>query len=129
MSGSSSGNSSFSINRHSNNLDGLSNDQGSAGGNNPCQLIHEITYVNSPKSGVKELNIGDILEVRVESNNGIKLIKVYDKYGNLIGGISSIKSDEIIVCIEDGYIYIAKILDINMAKVEIKIMCQTQDKT
>jgi len=126
MSGSGGGNSSFSINRYS---DGISNVQGDEGGNNHCQLIHEITYVNSPKSGVKELNIGDILEVKVESNNGVKLIKVYDKYGNLLGGISSIRSDEIIVCIEDGYIYVAEILDINVAKVKIKIMCQTQDET
>ncbi|WP_201593244.1 hypothetical protein [Psychrobacter sp. Pi2-51] len=127
MSGSSGGNSSFSTNRHSDNSDGLGNVQGGQGNNNYCQLINEITYVNSPKSGVKKLNIGDILEVKVESNNTIKLIKVYDKYGNLIGGISSIKSDEIIDCIEEGYIYVAEILDINIAKVKIKIMCQPQD--
>ncbi|WP_201565890.1 hypothetical protein [Psychrobacter immobilis] len=126
MSGSSGSKSSFSINKYS---DGISNVKGDQSGNNNCQLIHEITYVNSPKSGVKELNIGDILEVKVESSSGIKLIKVYDKYGNLLGGISSIKSDEIIVCIEDGYIYVAEILAINVAKVKIKIMCQTQDET
>lgn len=126
MSGSGGSNNSFSINRYS---DGISSVQGDQGGNNHCQLIHEITYVNSPKSGVKDLNIGDILEVKVESSNGVRLIKVYDKYGNLLGGISSIRSDEIIVCIEDGYIYVAEILDINVAKVKIKIMCQTQDET
>lgn len=129
MSGSSGGNSSFSKNRHSDNSNGLGNGQEGQGDNNHCHLIKEITYVNSPKNGVKELNIGDILTLKVESSNGIRVIKVYDKNGTLIGGISSIESDAIIDCIENGYVYIAEVLEINQAKIKVKITCQIQDET
>lgn len=124
MSGSGGGHNSYNANRYSNSLNRFSNGQGAGGGNNICQSLDELTYINSPKSGVNNLSKGDVLELKVEGSS-VRIIKLYDKNGYLIGGVSPIKVDQIINCIEDGYEYVAEVLDVNMAQVQIRITCKT----
>jgi len=124
MSGSSGGHSSFSKNNMSiltDNSHKISNGGGSGGENSSCVSIDETTYLTSPKSHLKALNKGDTLEVEVFDKGGVKVLGAYDKGGNLIGGIPSIQSDRLIQCIEDGYVYTAEILDINVAKIQVRI--------
>lgn len=93
---------------------------GGGAGDDKCAIV-ERTVLNSPNAAVVGgLNVGDILEVELETQPRSRLV-AKTANGQVAGAITSTSIVVIIECIQDGSAYEAEVLAVNAGKVEVEI--------
>lgn len=92
---------------------GTGGGSGTPNGSVDCSNIAEQTSISSPKADVlSKLKVGDILAVDINGQGTRKILVVKFK-GKEAGSISTFaKAATIIDCIENGFIFTAKIVKI-----------------
>jgi len=92
----------------------LSGSNGSGWDSQPtdnCAALSETTSLNSPDSSViSGLKKGDLLDVVVQKLNGVVLVRAL-RNGKVAGSITSAIIQRLADCVENGYVYVAEVLE------------------
>lgn len=89
-----------------------------SGARTNCESLAFETFLSSPKPAVvTQLNVGDVLDIAVQTSGGIETVAVLFN-GQVAGGLVQ-NSDRIKACISQGFDYQADIRGIQGAQVTI----------
>jgi hypothetical protein len=76
-----------------------------------CAVLSETTSLNSPNGSViSGLKKGDLLDVVVEKQNGVVLVRAL-RTGKVAGSVTSAIIQRLADCVESGYVYVAEVLE------------------
>lgn len=98
---------------------------GGGGGSNllPCIDIKFIAVLNSPQPTiVSNLKPGDILTITINSGSSISVVAMKD--GNIAGAVTGQNISDLISCIQNGYNYVAKVIEVKNGKCDIEVFYQ-----
>jgi hypothetical protein len=85
-----------------------------------CASLRERTTLNSvDPAAVNLLHAGTILDVRANSPTG-PLVAVLNQV-QIVGSVTSASAARILECIEDGYEFVAEVLQVNGGQVVVLI--------
>lgn len=88
----------------------------------PCANLIERTYVNSPVPGiVAALKAGDVLEVQLQVGTQPAALLAVAASGSTAGTLTPPRLPQIIDCMQQGYLYIALVLEVNGGQVKVEI--------
>lgn len=91
--------------------------------NDSCENLVLITNVASPRADVlSSLNIGDILDVTIVSDQGP--IQFLDVDGNIVGNLVSREQVRLLQCIIGGTSFVAEILQLDKGQCNVKIYAE-----
>jgi hypothetical protein len=87
-----------------------------------CYRIVERVQLSSPVPDlVGALEEGDVLQVSLQTQNGIKLLRILDEEQETLGSIVPMRMRRIIQCIEEGVTYIASVLEIDEGSIMLEV--------
>lgn len=85
-----------------------------------CSQLKIKTHISSPKRDVvASLKKGDVLSISLAGDQGP--IHLTDRKGNLAGGILSKEQARMVVCIQKGFVFQAKVISVDEGHCEILI--------
>jgi hypothetical protein len=88
-----------------------------------CSSYYEQTPLNSPDSEVlQDLKQDDILTLRLDGDRGPLL--ALDSQGRVAGSLTMATLTNLINCIQEKYVYVAKVLKVNKGKCDVEIRLQ-----
>jgi len=94
---------------------------GGTGGVTDCRSFSFETHIHSPNPDeITKLSIGDQLDIDMDTNNGLEVIRLISHDANIVGGILE-NADRLKACLRQGYAFIATIRSISGAVVTIFI--------
>ncbi len=89
--------------------------------NDACETLTQTLPLNSPNSNVlRRLNRGDRLDVASRQLNGSVIVEALYQ-GQVAGTITSTIFQRIAECIEQGYEYVAVVLEVNGGACKVKV--------
>lgn len=89
----------------------------------PCIDIKFIAVLNSPQPTiVSNLKPGDILTITINSGSSISVVAMKD--GNIAGAVTGQNISDLISCIQNGYNYVAKVIEVKNGKCDIEVFYQ-----
>jgi len=86
-----------------------------------CEELVIVTQISSPKQNVVEkLHVGDILEIKLISENDLSIVTVIHK-DEVVGGVVHLDVAQLRKCLNDGFLFNAEIITIDEGQVRIRI--------
>ncbi|WP_339535510.1 hypothetical protein [Pseudomonas hunanensis] len=97
----------------------------SSAANPACETLELFTQLSSPKEDVvDEIEIGDILEVVIITQNSFSTVQVLWR-GRLAGGIASPDIQVLQRCLSEGVIYLAEVMEKSGGEIRVRIFPYT----
>lgn len=86
-----------------------------------CSALVIDTQISSPaEEVVEDLEVGDVLEVSQQTQNGLTLVVVLHE-GRRVGGIASSALNRLRECMALGHIYVATVTALSDGEVRVRI--------
>lgn len=90
-----------------------------------CEDLKQHSTLTGPEpENVESLSIGELLEIKLITKGNREILVVEDEDGNEIGTLTHSGRENLIECINKGYIYVAEIWNIDGGSVDVNIRCK-----
>lgn len=85
-----------------------------------CTQLSFETTLDSPQPGVESLAVGEVLDVDLREEDGVRNIAALKKSGELMGSITT-HLTELLRCIQSGHNFEAEVLDVEDGAVRVRV--------